>query len=122
MTVTVHVVKDNIPAVIRVIETQAGEVGKDVADGIKDAAQRFVPVLSGALRSSIHVSGGGDNYQITADSREGGAPRAYAGYVEYGTSKMHAQPYMMPGFVEGVATSLPAAIAEFAAKIEAAAS
>lgn len=53
-------------------------------------AREFVPVDTGALQASIHtVSGGKYAASVVAS-----AP--YAAMVEYGTSKMAAQPYMLP--------------------------
>jgi len=57
-------------------------------------AKRLAPVLSGRLMRSI-------DYRVNhADAYVGvyGGPREYAGYVEKGTSKMDAQPYMRPAF------------------------
>lgn len=57
-------------------------------------AKNLAPVLSGTLRRSI-------DYRVNnADAYVGvyGGAREYAGYVEKGTSKMAAQPYMRPAF------------------------
>jgi hypothetical protein len=48
-------------------------------------AQRFAPVLTGALREGIVV----DGHEVTSTVR-------YASYVEYGTSDTAPQPYMRP--------------------------
>lgn len=58
-------------------------------------AQAIAPVDTGALRSSISVDVG--DLEFTA-----GPSVNYAGYVEYGTSKMSAEPYMGPAFAEQV--------------------
>lgn len=121
MSITVRVDKNNVPNVISAVGRAGDDLAKPVADGIKDIAERQAPVLYGFLRASIQTTGGGMHYEVSAESRAGGAPREYAYYQEYGTSKMSAQPYMMPAFVEGVASKLPQVSAEFGAKIEAAA-
>lgn len=121
MATHIEIIKDNIPQVIAAILAGRDELGKGVADAIEKYAKDFVPVLTGALKISIRSSGGGGTYEITADSMEGGAPRSYAGYVEYGTSKMAPQPYMTPAYEAGKATALPVEEAKFIAKIEAAA-
>lgn len=53
-------------------------------------AKRLCPVDTGRLRSSIHVE------QISPTSIFVGTDVYYAGYVEFGTSKMQAQPFMRP--------------------------
>jgi len=40
---------------------------------------------------------GSINYKVHKDYAEVGTPVEYAPYVEYGTRKMEAQPYMRPG-------------------------
>ena len=55
-----------------------------------DIARTTVPVDTGALRDSIGVSPGGA-YVASAV-----ASASYAAMVEYGTSKMPPQPYMLP--------------------------
>lgn len=118
---TVIVVYNHLPRVIATVLSADGEMARDVAQGMRDKAEAKAPVLSGALKASIHLEGGGNDYQVTAKSTEGGATRDYAHFVEYGTSKMRAQPYMRPAFVAGVALDLPRAAAEFGRKVEAAA-
>jgi len=53
-------------------------------------ARAFVPVDTGALQAGIHTVSGGKY----AASAVASAP--YAAMVEYGTSKMAPQPYMLP--------------------------
>lgn len=118
---SVIVVYNHLPRVISVVIKDHGEIAHDVAKGMKNAAERYVPVLSGALKNSIHIEGGGDNFEVVARSIEGGAPRDYAHFVEYGTSKMNAQPFMTPAYVNGLVTDLPVAARKFGAKVEAAA-
>jgi len=59
------------------------------AEAIAAKARDICPVDSGALQASIHVEGGGGDYSVIADV-------SYAEAVEYGTSKMAAQPYLRP--------------------------
>lgn len=58
-------------------------------------AQRNAPIDTGNLKRSIGLESrdGG----LTAESE---ATAAYAGYVEYGTRFMNAQPYLKPAFEE----------------------
>lgn len=61
-----------------------------IGDAIARDAQRFVPVDTGELRDSIHVEPPhGRTVRIVATAD-------YAAYVEDGTSRMAAQPYLKP--------------------------
>lgn len=112
---------DHFPQVIVAVKTGSDEISKNVAEAIAEYARILVPVRTGALKISIDVSGGGNSYEVSAESTAGGAPREYAGYVEYGTSRMAAQPYMHPAYIMGKDTRLPIEEAKYGAKIEAAA-
>ena len=61
---------------------------------IQREAKKRCPVDTGALRNSITV----DFYGIM--SAEIGPHMPYAPYVEYGTRKMRAQPFLFPAFEE----------------------
>jgi HK97 gp10 family phage protein len=61
----------------------------DVVAEIVAKARENAPVLSGALRDSIHAEDG----QVVADSD-------HALFVELGTSKMAAQPFLSPAVKE----------------------
>ena len=58
-------------------------------------AQRNAPIDTGNLKRSIGLEI--NDSGLTAESE---ATAAYAGYVEYGTRFMNAQPYMKPAFEE----------------------
>jgi HK97 gp10 family phage protein len=73
------------------------------------------------LRSGIDVEGAGTSVVVKASSLDGGGEREYAAYNEYGTRYMGAQPFMLPGYQAAMGSSVPAAVAEYAAKIEGAA-
>lgn len=68
-------------------------VGK-TALNIQLGAKRRCPVRTGALRNSITV----DFYGTM--SAEIGPHMPYAPYVEFGTRKMAAQPFLFPAFEE----------------------
>ena len=57
---------------------------------VEGYAKTGVPVDTGFLRSSIQTARGPENSAIVAVAAE------YAPYVEYGTARMGAQPYMRP--------------------------
>lgn len=59
------------------------EIVPDIVDDIK----RLAPVDSGELRDSVHQVPGQPAIQIDAD---------HAGFVEYGTEIMAAQPFVRP--------------------------
>jgi len=61
---------------------------------IAERARQLAPVRTGALRASI--------YTVTRDflSVALGAAVYYAGFVEYGTRKMAARPYLRPAIEE----------------------
>lgn len=60
------------------------------AENIVMGAKQDVPVRTGALRDSITI------FSVSQSSAEVGSDLYYAGYVEKGTSKMAAQPYLEP--------------------------
>ncbi len=117
----IQIIFNHLPAVIATVLLNEDKIAKGVATGMEGHAKQYVPVLSGALRNSIHTEGGGGTFEVIAQSTEGGAPRDYAHFVEYGTSKMNAQPYMMPAYVMGIATDLPNEARQFGNKVERAA-
>lgn len=68
----------------------------DVLPTIVKRAKRIVPVDSGDLQRSIHAESGPSGNFVVADEE-------YAAFVELGTSKMAAQPYLRPA----MSTTLP---------------
>lgn len=84
------------------VETLAPKVVAKTAYDIERDGKIFAPVDTGTLESSISTDVAG----LTAEI---GPHTDYEQYVEYGTSKMHAQPYMgpaaeknTPGFVDAM--------------------
>ena len=71
-------------------------VAKTTAD-VEATAKKLAPVDTGALRNSI----GSDVIDLD-DAVQGvvGPTVNYAGYVEYGTSRMSPQPYLNPALAE----------------------
>lgn len=64
------------------------------SEEIRDDARGDVPVASGDLRDAIEVEPEGDG--LEAKVGVFGEPAAYATHVELGTSRMPAQPFMVP--------------------------
>lgn len=85
------IVFNRIPALIAAVEANSRSVPKKVADKIAAQARAVVPVRTGYLQSSIvSVSiSAGKEAEVQAN-----AP--YAAFVEYGTYKMAARPFLAP--------------------------
>ncbi len=58
-------------------------------EAVAGDARSLCPVDTGRLRGSISVSAGSNSAVVSANTD-------YAAYVEFGTSKMAAQPFMVP--------------------------
>lgn len=113
MTARIRVTKNNLPKVIWVTEFQGKAVGKNVAEDMMENAKYFAPVRFGFLRNGIEMNGSGGEWTVSSQSTRGGADRDYAAYVEWGTSKTPAQPYMAPAFRKGSTVDLRVAAREF---------
>lgn len=68
-------------------------------DTFFDIAYDLCPVDTGELISSIDGSTDGEKVEVYADAD-------YAQYVEYGTSKMEAQPYFRPALAGALRTAI----------------
>ena len=86
----------------RDLHSAAGRVGRDMANVIRKGAadiQRdakiLAPVDTGNLRNSISTTITGDG-RTNRMSAEIGPTANYGIYLEFGTSKMRAQPYLFP--------------------------
>lgn len=93
MPVEYVVLMNRIPEVIAHVEAVSRAAPKKFADKVLSTSQGMVPVDTGALKAS--------GYAISTESgksAEIGYTVEYAGYVEYGTYKMDAQPYLGPAF------------------------
>lgn len=78
----------------------------DLAEGalvIATQAENNCPVDTGFLRSTVFVREDGDDVVI-------GFEAPYASYVEFGTYKMAAQPYLRPAFDEAELEALSAIV------------
>lgn len=85
--------------------TRAGQIVAKTAHDIESLAKQRAPVDTGALKNSIQAR------QVAPFNWEVGVGVAYGPYVEFGTSKMAAQPYLTPA-VEAVRGPFAAALAE----------
>ena len=94
-------VEINGAALAELFESPSGEVAKDLqrrALQVERAAIRGCPVDTGRLRSSIANEIGQDGEGLVAVI---GTNVEYAPYVELGTSKMAAQPFLLPALEAG---------------------
>jgi len=79
---------------------------EDLAEGalvIATQAENNCPVDTGKLRASVFVREAGDDVEI-------GFSEDYASYVEFGTYKMAAQPFLRPAFDEAELQALSAIV------------
>jgi HK97 gp10 family phage protein len=89
-----------IESVIPAFQEFSREAGTNIPRGImqyvatvaEQQAQVDCPVLTGHLRSTIHKVILSDLAAVVMAEAE------YAAYVEYGTSRMQAQPFLEPAF------------------------
>lgn len=89
------VVYNHIPALIAAVEANAQRAPKRVADKIAVSARARVPVDTGYLKSTI------ESVSVSrAKEAEVRVGAGYAGFVEYGTYKMAAQPFLGPAVDE----------------------
>lgn len=101
---SLRVTVENESDIIRLIQTLPPEIFAKVQQVLKNGAVRvaerareLAPVRTGHLMASIHAELGEsiegaaafDPVQVIADT-------PYASFVEFGTSKMEAQPFMTP--------------------------
>jgi len=79
---------------VEVKVTTVPEIVLEAGELLSSKAQSYAPVDTGYLRDSIDIVDVGDNYVVVAAQAE------YAIFVEEGTSKMDAQPFMAPAKAE----------------------
>lgn len=113
----VYVVYDHLPRCAAECLAAQADLSTNVAHHMYNGAVRAAPVRTGALRRGINLNAG-NPAEVTASSIAGGGLREYAEYNEFGTRYMSANPFMLPGFVEGLA-SLPIEGRKYGARIEA---
>jgi HK97 gp10 family phage protein len=87
---TVQIVYNHIPRIATALRPACGEIVQETLFAIETGAKLVVPVDTGALRASIESEMTGDTSGQVATNID------YSVYVEYGTTKAPAQPYMTP--------------------------
>ena len=73
------------------LEEEVHNIVENVGDNMVTYAQGIVPVRTGNLMASIFADVDEDNLSVTL-----GATADYASFIEYGTVKMRAQPFLQP--------------------------
>jgi HK97 gp10 family phage protein len=91
MKSSLKVISNNSPAMQNAVDAQLKQIIKQATFGVEGHAKKNAPVDTGNLRNSIQstVSDNGLRGEVTAHAE-------YAIYVEMGTVRTPAQPYMMP--------------------------
>lgn len=74
------------------INTDLSDAMSQAAELVANSARASCPVDTGALQASISASSSGSGASI-------GAGAGYAAYVEFGTCKMAAQPFLVPALL-----------------------
>jgi HK97 gp10 family phage protein len=91
MSVTVKVTFDRFPEIAAAMPEKASAVVRKAAFDIEGQAKNRAPVDTGALKNSISTEFEDNGLTgIVAPTVE------YGIYVEFGTKRMSAQPYMIP--------------------------
>lgn len=80
--------------VLSAVESAKVSALSSIGDIVVDRAKSKAPVDTGKLQDSIRKDMLRDDYVIISANTD------YAQYVEYGTSKQAAQPYMRPAVTE----------------------
>ena len=86
--------------IIALVEKALEEAIPKAAYDMEAYAVRIAPVDTGRLRSSIHVTVEDNKITLSAGVD-------YAPFVEYGTSKMKAQPFLRPAVYLTIQKFLP---------------
>lgn len=73
------------------IDSACEKAVKDTCEDIQRMAKQFAPARSGKLRDSIKTKVEGLKGEVYSDV-------SYAGYVENGTRKMRARPFLRPAY------------------------
>lgn len=87
--VTTTITDNRIPAIIAAFPGLMEQLVGKTAFDVQDTAQNLCPIDTGYLAGSITVTRNGLRAEVEPAAE-------YAGYVEFGTYKMAAQPYMRP--------------------------
>lgn len=108
-------------------ETASGRVGRagrqaiqEQANETKQLQQQLAPVRTGELRAAITVRMGGDgrSSEMSAEIGPMGESRGHGYFVEHGTARMAAQPFVEPA-TQAADQSWPGRVEEMMADVTA---
>ena len=88
-------IKSNVDAVIKAADTRSRMALRECGPLLLVSAIRHCPVDTGNLQRNIEVVYEGLRLHL-------GSKVHYAGYVEGGTEKMRAQPYLIPSLTDNL--------------------
>lgn len=94
MSISVRVDTTKINELLATIPGNKNKAVREAANYILGEARTLAPVRTGHLRSNSEVEGDGGNSLIKFNAE-------YAAYVELGTRKMAAQPFLTPAVNRG---------------------
>lgn len=87
---SVRIVFNNFGSIASGLQSNASKAVQETAQGIASKAQASAPVITGTLRSSIQASSSGSfSWRVVASAE-------YAMFVEFGTGRGPAQPFLFP--------------------------
>jgi HK97 gp10 family phage protein len=110
MAVTVVIKLNRIPEVAAQIHAAVGQAVQQTAAQVQTDAKSIVPVRTGALRDSIKTEMVGDLAAVV------GSDLYYAVFVELGTRRMTARPFLTPA-METARVQFPSTIRDLIAGI-----
>ena len=106
LNVTIVVISNKFPACPGIMKQAIAQAFGTLGPQLLDQMQERTPVDTGALRDSETMSASATELRLTAGTD-------HCVYVEFGTRKMAAQPYMRPT-IEGAAGQVAGAISSAA--------
>jgi hypothetical protein len=87
---TIEIVYDHFPRLSAALAPAVGKIVQETILAIETSSKIKCPVDTGALRASLHSEMTGETSGMVSTSM------SYSQFVEYGTSKAAAQPYLTP--------------------------
>lgn len=90
----------SLPRAVRELEVRGERHLLGLAIKVQNEARRLCPVDTGRLRASIHHVPGRDARGFYVQV---GTNVNYAGFVEFGTRRMRAQPFLRPALARAAA-------------------
>jgi HK97 gp10 family phage protein len=85
-------IQDFVESLPEFVQQSADKIMGDAAQQVLEKAKNLVPVRTGRLQRSLNVTRVDQCLYLV------GSSLYYAGFVEYGTSRMRAQPYLRPAW------------------------